>query len=436
LLGARDSRGAASPARRRPQGAACVAALLSPRSRQRPYSAAAFAPIIKDMAKFLFRAARRRCALAALALLMPALAPGLLGAQDLSIAAEDLLVELRADGGFHLFIRHRPDISSVLLTETTRDPLFREANFAYRAPEWNEINGDEIRLLDGFPIPRESGIYSLVSSTPRWHPALGWAFHIYIPYRVLYGYEGGRVGEAFVDDGMYLNIRAFYYAHADYRGPFADNPFALSVSQEFARPREREPPDAPAGRRFLAETAEAFASLAGEENTAFAASPAEMFSQVMSILELAEGAAADIAICIDVTASMRPFFGEIREQLLPAVLEMSAAFESVRVGMVFYKDYVDEFLYRVVPFTSDFGELQRSLDNVRVSGGGDIPEAVHEALFAGATRLAWEGDTRIMILIGDAPPHPRPRGRITRAMVDAEIVRQGIDLHAIVLPHP
>ena len=106
-------------------------------------------------------------------------------AQDLNINTGDLLLELRADGGFHLFIRKKPDINSVLLTETTRDPAMRAVNYAYRAGEWNPINGDEIRILDGVPIPRESRIFSLISSTVVNHPVLGPAFHIYLPY-VLY----------------------------------------------------------------------------------------------------------------------------------------------------------------------------------------------------------------------------------------------------------
>ncbi|MCL2193599.1 MAG: VWA domain-containing protein [Treponema sp.] len=392
------------------------------------------------MAKSFLRFPARKL-LMSLFLSLSLMIPVSLSAQDLGIAQEDLLIELRPDGGFHLFIRHKPDISSVLLTETTRDPLFREANFAYRAAEWNEINGDEIRLIDGVPV---RGIYSLVSSTPTWHPDIGWAYHIYIPYRVLYGHEGGRHGEVHVGDGMYLNIRAFYYAHADYRGPFQDNPFVLRISQEFTRPPPLAmlpPPTAPApppGRRFLTETISSFTSLAGAENTSFAALPGEMMDQVRSILAQVDSPSVDIVICLDVTGSMRAFFNEIRLHLIPTVQAMVADFDSVRVGMVFYKDYdrQSDFLYMVIPFTTDFGALQRSINTVRVGGGGDIPEAVHEALYAGATQLAWEGETRIMILIGDAPPHPRPRGSVTRAMVDAEIERQGIELHAIILPHP
>lgn len=347
---------------------------------------------------------------------------------DLTLTSEDLLLELRPDGGFHLFIRYRPDISSVLITETTRDPEFREANFAYRAPEWNAVNGDEIRIIDGSPLPRDRGIYSLVSSTPEWHPVLGWAFHIYIPTTILYGNEGGRNGEVQVGNGTYLNIRAFYYARADYRGPFSDNPFMISVTQELTHPATEVV--------FMRETAETFLDLAGYENTSFLASPAEMMEQIRAVIRTGTGGSADIVIALDVTASMVPFFDEIRRRLVPAMREMAAGFDSVRVGMVFYKDYYDDFLTKPVPFTSDFDELQRGINGIRVSGGVDIPEAVYEALHAGATQFQWESEKRLMILIGDAPPHPRPRGKITKQMAEEEMARQHIELHSIVLPHP
>ncbi|MCL2609936.1 MAG: VWA domain-containing protein [Treponema sp.] len=364
----------------------------------------------------------------ALCVLLLALSPlpASLFPQDLNLAPEDLLIELRSDGGFHLFIRHKPDISSVLITETTRDPEFREANFAYRAAERNDINGDEIRLIDGIPISSESGIHSLISSTPVWHPTLGWAFHIYIPTVLYYGNEGGRHGEVTVGNGTYLNIRAFYYAHADYRGPFYDNPFVVNVSQEPERPDEAN---------YVPQTVASFTEVAGPARTVLLSTPAEMMARIAGILREEEGA-VDLVICLDVTSSMRPFFGEIRQKLVPMLRDMVADFDSIRIGMVFYKDYSDEFLNRLLPFTSDFNVLQGAIDTVRVGGGGDMPEAVDEALYAGASRFPWEAESRIMILIGDAPPHPRPRGRITREMVQAELARQDIRVHSIVLPHP
>jgi Mg-chelatase subunit ChlD len=351
--------------------------------------------------------------------------PSFLHAQDLSLASDDLRIELRADGGYHLFIRAKPDISSVLLTESTRDPALRANNYAYRAAERNAINGNEIRLIDGFPIPPESSIYSLVSSTPVRHPVLGWAYHIYIPVTLLYGYEGGRHGEIQVGDGTYLNIRAFHYAYADYRGPFMDNPFVLRISQETQRP-------APAGT-YLQETVDAFFAIAGE-NTQHSTGPEDMIEKIIKILEKEKDNDVDIVVVLDVTGSMRPYFDAIRLTLIPMLQDMVAEFESFRIGMVMFKDYYDEFLNRVFPFTTDFNRLQRDINTVRVGGGGDIPEAVYEALHAGATQLPWAAERRIMILIGDAPPHPRPRGRITKEMTDREVARRNIEVHALILP--
>jgi Mg-chelatase subunit ChlD len=351
--------------------------------------------------------------------------PLFLYAQDLSISPDDLRIELRPDGGYHLFIRCKPDIASVLITESTRDPSYSAGNYAYRAAEKNAINGDEMRLINGSLIPVESRIYSLVSSTPKWHPIMGWSFHIYIPHVLLYGYDGGRSGEVHVGDGTYLNIRAFYYAYADYRGAFKDNPFILRVSQETNRPL---PPGA-----YMEETVNAFTQIAGN-NARSASGPEDMVGKITGILQKERGKDVDIVVCLDVTGSMKPYFDAIRMRLIPMLKDMSADFSSFRIGMVFYKDYYDEFINKVFPFTRDFDALQRNISGVRVGGGGDIPEAVYEALYAGATKLSWEAEKRIMLLIGDAPPHPRPRGSITKQMADREAANRGIELHAMILP--
>jgi len=350
---------------------------------------------------------------------------GSLYAQDLTIASEDLRLEMRAEGGFHLFIRKKPDISSVLLTETTRDPNLQADNYAYRAGEWNEINGDEIRYLDGQPIPRESRIYSLISSTVVNHPSLGQAFHIYIPYILYYGYPEGRHGEVYLTDGTYLNIRAFALPYADYRGTFRDNPFMLEARQE-------PPPGPPT--EYLEETVAAFTEIARNGDLIFSRGPDDVLDHIRRVLLNERGKALDIVICLDTTNSMNKYIDPLRQQLIPMLEELLGGFPSFRIGMVLYKDYYDEYLTRVIPFTTDFDKFQSDLNAIRVRGGGDIPEAVYEALHEGATRFTWEAESRIMLLIGDAPPHPRPRGRITKQMVDTQVEAKGIKVHAMILP--
>ena len=115
------------------------------------------------------------------------------------ITANDVkLVEERdSDGniaGYHLYVRKLAGVNSILLTETTRDPTGKADNYAYRATEYNPINGDEIRYLDGQQLVSEGAKYSLIDSTPEATDFFGQAFHIFIPPVLQYGYEWSRNG--------------------------------------------------------------------------------------------------------------------------------------------------------------------------------------------------------------------------------------------------
>jgi hypothetical protein len=351
-----------------------------------------------------------------------------LPAQDLSLGPGDLRIEQRVDGGFHLFIRAKGDIASALLTESTRDPALRADNYAYRAPQWNPINGDELRMLNGQPISRESRIYSLIDSSAEEDTELGRAFHIYIPYILNYGYEEGRHGEVYVTDGTYLNIRTFALPYADYRGAFRDNPFVLRVTQQ--------PLPGPPEGNFMKDTVDAFTDIANSGNgeLIYSTGAEDLLERIKDVLEKEKGRGLDLVLCLDTTGSMRNDLDQVRKGLIPILKELIDSFASFRIGTVLYKDYYEEYLTKIIPFTSDFNAFQRALNAVRASGGKDIPEAVYEALHDGAVKFPWESESKIMILIGDAPPHPRPRGKITREIVDKAVAERGIKVHAIILP--
>ena len=304
----------------------------------------------------------------------------------------------------------------------------RSDNYAYRAGEWNPINGDEIRLLNGVPITRESRIYSLVSSTVVNHPVLGESFHIYIPYVLYYGYPDTRHGEVYLTNGTFLNIRTFALPYADYRGAFRDNPFILEARQE--------PLPGPTQGRYFPETITAFTEIArsGSGDLIFSQNPDDVADLIRQILQKERGKTLDLVICLDTTNSMRKYIDAVRTSLIPMLSEMLGGFPSFRIGMVLFKDYNELYLTRIVPFTSDFSRFQNDLNAIRVHGGGDIPEAVYEALFDGASKFTWEAESRLMLLIGDAPPHPRQRGRISKAMVDNAVEERGITVHAMILP--
>ena len=90
-------------------------------------------------------------------------------AADLSISQNDIYLERDEKlGGYHLYVRQKSGVESILLCETTKDPAGKAANYAYRAEKWNEFNGDEKRILDGkFLDDSKTAKFSLVDSSPE-----------------------------------------------------------------------------------------------------------------------------------------------------------------------------------------------------------------------------------------------------------------------------
>jgi hypothetical protein len=347
----------------------------------------------------------------------------------LAIGPEDLRIEQQADGGFHLYIRKKPGMGSVLLTESTRDPALKSDNYAYRAPEWNPINGDEIRLLDGKPIPKSSQIWSLIDSTPELHPELGEAFHIFIPYILNYGYENSRHGEEYVTAGTFLNIRAFSLPYADYQGSFRDNPFIVEVAAQQPQPG---PPD----KNYMKETEAAFTEISGWDGGMpyYSIGPDDIVNRIKDIINKEKAKTIDIVICMDTTGSMKNDIAAMRKDLVP-MLGQTLTGSTYRIGMLLFKDYINsEYLTRAIPYTADLNQVQHTLNGITVNGGGDIPEAVYEGLYDAAVKFNWGAEARLIILIGDAPPHLRQRGKISKEMVKTAAAERDIRIHTIILP--
>ena len=80
--------------------------------------------------------------------------------------------------------------------------------------------------------------------------------------------------------------------------------------------------------------------------------------------------------------------------------------DDLRVGLVGYRDHSDGAkLLQVEPLTTDTAKLRAALDAVKVDGGGDAPEAVFAGLLECLKQPWAQGSYRMVILIGDAPPH-------------------------------
>jgi Mg-chelatase subunit ChlD len=243
-----------------------------------------------------------------------------------------------------------------------------------------------------------------------------------------YGFPTTRHGEVYVVDGTYLNIRSFALPFGDYRDKFQDNPFVLRVGQT--------PLPGPPEGNYMQDTVRTFQEIArtGKGDLVYSTGPGDLVQKIGEILEQERGGTLDLVLCLDTTNSMKDDIDSIRSLLIPLLEKSVAGFPDFRIGMVLYKDYFDEYLNQVVPFTKNFATVRRSLNAIRVGGGRDLPEAVYEALYEAAVKFPWESETKLIILIGDAPPHARPRGRITWEMVEKEMAAKALKVHAIILP--
>ena len=424
---------------------------------------------------------------------------------DLRLGPQDIVIERALENGYHLWIRKKLGIESVLITESSADPAKREHSYALRAPTYNDVNGREKRLLDGEFLDADKGLYSLIDSTPDLHQLLGRAFHIYVPSIVIYGYPWSRAGEIVVGDGSFLNIRAFSKPFGDYTGQFQDNPFLVRVTatqREFSfaalgpegfspdaklsppRPAEqpsfedlalnepvarspenrfvspqpiqptlvalRQPPpgvrelrlatpqpiEAPVEGEYDSEAVEKLTEIADEGGGQAFLSPGkqDMVDRIGALIGEETGETLDMVLALDTTRSMLDDMLYLQDLIVPLLEKQTAGFSRFRIGLLLYRDYMEEYLVKPLPFHADLGWVQNNIDSVRVEGGRDIPEAVYEALYSGIHSYTWEADSRLIILIGDAPPHPQPRGKVTPEMVYADAKDLGIKINTIIIP--
>lgn len=366
--------------------------------------------------------------------------------QKLKITSDDVFIEKDSKtDGFHLYIRKKEGVESVLLTETAKDPNGKEDNYAYRADEYNEINGDEIRLLDGKQLVSENAKYSLVDSTVEETSFFGKAFHIYIPKRLSYGYEWTRHGSVEVENGFFVNIRSFGKPYADYSGNFMDSSFMFSfIPKKKTNPPEKkdvlEEPN-------LTNKYNPIASMSFKEidnELIYSKGPESLIDDIEHTLEKITTDKMDLVFVIDSTGSMKNDMDKLKSELIPSMQKKFAEKSDIRFGLVFYRDYGDNFNYKNLPikiydFTSDFKTFQKNLNSVKILGreGGDVPEAVYEAIFGACEFFKWQKDfNRQIILIGDAQPHSTPRGtkKYSKDFVMNLAKEKEIKIHTILLP--
>jgi hypothetical protein len=126
-------------------------------------------------------------------------------------------------------------------------------------------------------------------------------------------------------------------------------------------------------------------------------------------MEVSETRQVDLVFIMDCTGSMGSYIEEGKRSIQSIIAKLQQEEKcDVRFGLVAYRDHPPQdhtFVTKIFNFTTQKESMQRYLDSLSASGGGDGPEAVTAGLYA-AEHLPWRPNaTKLCILIADAPPH-------------------------------
>ena len=119
--------------------------------------------------------------------------------------------------------------------------------------------------------------------------------------------------------------------------------------------------------------------------------------------------AMDLVLGVDTTGSMGDEMDYLQAELDSIVtrLKREAGNLDLRIGLVVYRDAGDDYVTRSFPLASNIRSVRETLSQQEANGGGDVPEAVDRAMLE-AERMQWRPEAaKAMLLIADAPPHPK-----------------------------
>ncbi|MCA9137719.1 MAG: VWA domain-containing protein [Planctomycetales bacterium] len=211
-----------------------------------------------------------------------------------------------------------------------------------------------------------------------------------------------QLGEAKADDSYELESIEFEVAEPDV---VPEPEEAVPVTVKFDVPRE----DVTAVAGMMVEQAmmlpQAGPSL-GLDETLKGYSP-EFSRRILD----AKANGIEIVIVFDSTGSMGTEISMVKQRIRQIGESVLRKIPKARFSLATYRDLSDDYVVRGVPLSSDLKQIEYFVGGVVADGGGDRPEAVQ----AGMTWAMRKNDFRsaaqkVMVIFGDAPPHPSDLG--------------------------
>ncbi len=129
----------------------------------------------------------------------------------------------------------------------------------------------------------------------------------------------------------------------------------------------------------------------------------------LDVTRPAQQARLDLVFMVDATGSMGDEIDKLKSSLQAMVNQINQlpSHPDICLGLVAYRDRVDEFLVKSHDLSNDVQGFQRALNGLVANGGGDYPEDMNTAFNETVQNISWrnEGATRLVVLLADAPPH-------------------------------
>jgi hypothetical protein len=135
----------------------------------------------------------------------------------------------------------------------------------------------------------------------------------------------------------------------------------------------------------------------------------------------------DIVICFDSTGSMSGEINQVKRQIQRIGQTLTTLVPKARISICTYRDVDDEYVTKGLPLTGSIQEVSTYLERVSAGGGGDHPEAVDEGLYWSVSQNNFRPSARkVILLFGDAPPHPEKLKRALAIAGDFRTKNKGI----------
>lgn len=116
----------------------------------------------------------------------------------------------------------------------------------------------------------------------------------------------------------------------------------------------------------------------------------------------------DVVFIFDATSSMAQFLRQVKIKIINLGMTFKTLVPATRIGLVAYRDRGDDFVTKTYPLTHKTHQLQQFLKGIDPVGGGDREEALDEGLRVAINEFNWDKNSKkIILVIGDAPPHPQ-----------------------------